>query len=176
MRPMGQASGNDPILAIGDQFAKGDKAKPLLHQTSVMTADALDDYWINPLGCLNSFHNNQGWSFESKLFDPLTEQLEMEKTRITLSHQQPNAVIERLKTRLQNVLAKCVVDGQSKSSKQFPEVKRAYQSSIHESIAYTPQFLFFGEDWVCFWFCLPNHQEKRTAYNQELVYSTQQDF
>ena len=131
MGPLPMSNGNKHILVIGDHFTKWYWAIPLLDQTAVSTANVLVDHWINRFGCPHSLHSDQGRNFESKLLEQLLHFLKVDKTRTTPFHPQSNAVIERLKKTLQNMLAKCIKEKQSNWLQQLPYVMMAYWSSVH---------------------------------------------
>ena len=174
MGPLPLSDGNKHILVIGDHFTKWYEAIPLPDQTAVTTANALVDHWISCFGCPHSLHSDQGRNFESKLFELLMQLLEMDKTRTTAFHPQSNAVIERMNKTLQNMLAKCVNEEQNNWSQQLPYVMMAYRSSVHESTAYTPQFLVFGQELSLPLDCMyPNPQENATTDIHEFVYNKQ---
>ena len=101
----------------------------------------------------------------------------MDKTRKTLFHPQSNAVIERMNRTLQNMLAKCINEKQSNWSEQLPYFMMAYQSSVHESTGYTPQFQVFGEELSLPLDCMyPNPQDNETPDIHEFVHNKQQAF
>ena len=53
----------------------------------------------------------------------------------------------------------------------------AYQSSVHESIRYTPQFLVFGQELSLSLDCMyPNPQKNETTDIHEFVHKKQQAF
>ena len=101
----------------------------------------------------------------------------MDKTRTTAFHPQSNAVIEGKNKTLQNMLAECENEEQSNWSQQLSFVMMAYQSSVHESTGYTPQFLDFGQELSVPLDCMyPNPQEKETTDIHEFLHNKQQAF
>ena len=99
----------------------------------------------------------------------------MDKTRTTPFYPQSNAVIERMNKTSQNMLTKSIKEEQSNWSQLLPYVMMAYRSSVHESTAYTPQFLVFGQELSLLLDCMyPNLQQNETADIHEFVHNKQQ--
>ena len=75
------------------------------------------------------------------------------------------------------MLAKCINEEENNWSQQLPYVMMAYQSSVHKSTGYTPQFLVFGQQLSLPLDCMyPNPQENTTADNHIFVHNKQQAF
>ena len=103
--------------------------------------------------------------------------LEMDKTRTTLFHPESNAEIEILNKALQIMLANYVNEKQSNWSQQLLYVMMAYQSSVHDSTRYTPEFLVFGQELSLILDCMyPNPQENETNDFHDFVHIKQQAF
>ena len=162
---------------IGDHSRKWYEAIPLPDQTAVKTANASVDLWISPFGCAYCLHSDQGRKFDSELFEKLMKLLQMDKTRTTLFHPQSKAVIEILNEALQNMLANYVNEEQSNWSQQLLHVLMAYQSSVHESTCYTPEFLVFGQELsLPLDFMYPNPQKNEITDFHDFVHNKQQAF
>ena len=143
--PFPVSNGNSYIALFGDHFTKWYEAVPLSDQTTEKTANALLEHWISRFGVPVSIYTDQGRNFESKLFQSLIQSLQIDKTQTTSFHPQSNAVIERMKRTLLNMLAETVDDFQSNWTQQLPYMMMAFRTSVHESTGYTPQCLVFGE-------------------------------
>ena len=112
MRHLSLSNGNEHMFVTRDRFTQWYEAKPLPDQIAVPNANAPVDLWIRQFGCPHSLHTDRGETFQSKLFKPAMQHLEMDKTRTTPVHPQSIAVNERMNKLLQNMLAKCVNEEQ----------------------------------------------------------------
>ena len=133
------------IALLGDHFTKWYEALPLADQTAELTATALLKHFYSRFGGPVSINTDQSRNFDSKLFQSLTQSLQIDKTQKTLFHPQSNAVMERMNRNSLIMLAKTVDDLQSNWTQQIPYVMMAFWTSVHESTGYTPQLLVFGE-------------------------------
>ena len=87
---------------------------------------------------------DQGRNFESALFQRLKTLIEINKTRTTSFHPQPNSIIERMNRTLLIMLTKNIDKQQANWSYFLPFVLMAYRSSVHESTGFTPNGLVLG--------------------------------
>ena len=146
MGPLPESNGHKVTPLIGDHFTKWYKAVPLLDQRASTTDTVFIEHWIIRFGCPRRIQIDQRRNFESLLFKNLLSLLEIDKSRTTAFHTQSKGVIERMNRTLQNMLAKWINAEQNNWSQQLPYVMMAYQSSVHESTGYTPQFLVHGRE------------------------------
>lgn len=83
------------ILVVTDLFTKYAWAIPTPDQTALTTARALWTHVIQPFGCPETFHSDQGPNFESKLVKGLCQVYGCHKTHTTPYHPQGNGACER---------------------------------------------------------------------------------
>lgn len=83
------------ILVMTDLFSKFAWAVPTPDQTAFTTARALWTHVIQPFGCPEVFHSDQGPNFESKLIKELCQIYWCRKGRTTPCHPMGNGACER---------------------------------------------------------------------------------
>ena len=132
------------ILVITDLFTKYAWAIPTLDQTAAATARALWTYVIQPFGCPETIHSDQGPNFESKLIKELCQLYGCRKTHTTPYHPQGNGACERFNQTLLNLLGTLEVEQHSNWVGYLPGLVESYNNTIHSSTSYTPAFLIFG--------------------------------
>ena len=164
MAPLLLSNGKKHMLLIGDNFSKWYEAIPPPNQTASTTLTALLEIRICRFGYPHSIHSDQGSNFESKRFKSLNQASQFDKSRTTAFRSQSNAIVERMNSTLQSVLAKCFSDEQSNWSQQLPYVLMAYRTSVHEFTCYTPHFRVYGQE-VCHLivFMYPNPSDQPPA-------------
>ena len=100
------------ILVITDLFTKYAWAILTLDQTAAATARVLWTHVIQPFGCPETLHSDQGPNFESKLIKELCRLYGCHKTHTTPYHPQGNRACERFKQTLLNLLGTLDVEQQ----------------------------------------------------------------
>lgn len=134
---------NIPVMT--DLFTKFAWAVPTLDQTAVTTARVLWNCVIQPFGCPERFHSNQGPGFESKLVQKLSEIYGGRKTHTTPNYPQRNGTCERFNQTLLNLLGTLDVEGQDQWASRLCFLTHAYNNSVHSSTGYAPTYLMFGQ-------------------------------
>lgn len=132
------------ILVITDLFTKFAWAVPTADQTALTTAKALWAAVLQPFGCPEVIHSDQGPNFESTLIQELCRMYGCRKTRTTPYHPQGNGGCERFNQTLLNLLGTLEVDQQSRWVDYLPSLIPAYNNSVHSSTGYAPTYLMFG--------------------------------
>ena len=86
---------NKFILVVSDYFPKWTESYPLPNQEATPVAEKLVNEFICRFGVCRKLHGDQGRNFESKVFAEICKLLDIEKTRTTPLHPQPDDVRER---------------------------------------------------------------------------------
>lgn len=132
------------ILVITDLFTKYAWAVPTTDQTAVTTARALWVAVIQPFGCPEVLHSDQGPNFESTVIKELCQLYGCRKTHTTPYHPQGNGGCERFNQTLLSLLGTLEIEQQHRWPEYLPALVQAYNNSIHSTTGYAPTFLMFG--------------------------------
>ncbi|KAG1926021.1 interleukin-1 receptor accessory protein-like 1-A [Pimephales promelas] len=132
------------ILVVTDLFTKFAWATPTLDQTAATTASALWRMVIQPFGCPEILHSDQGPNFESRVIQELSQLYGCRKTRTTSYHPQGNGGCERFNQTLLSLLGTLETDHQVQWTECLPALLQAYNNSVHSITGYAPAFLMFG--------------------------------
>lgn len=132
------------ILVMTDLFTKFAWAVPTIDQTAVTTAQALWKTVLQPFGCPEVFHSDQGPNFESAVIRELCQVYGCRKSRTTPYHPQGNGSCERFNQTLLNLLGTLEADQQSRWVDHLPYLLHAYNNSVHNVTGYAPSYLMFG--------------------------------
>ncbi|CAL9687389.1 unnamed protein product [Knipowitschia caucasica] len=132
------------ILVMTDLFTKFAWAVPTLDQTALTTARVLWKYVIQPFGCPEVLHSDQGANFESRLVHELCQVYGCRKSRTTPYHPMGNGACERLNQTVLNLLGTLEVEKHQRWAEYLPGLIQAYNNTVHASTGYAPAFLMFG--------------------------------
>ncbi|KAG1940728.1 interleukin-1 receptor accessory protein-like 1-A, partial [Pimephales promelas] len=132
------------ILVATDLFTKYAWAIPTPDQTAVTTAGVLWRAIIQPFGCPETLHSDQGPNFESRVIQELSRLYGCRKTRTTSYHPQGNGGCERFNQTLLGLLGTLEADQQNQWEECLPALVQAYNNSVHSTTGYAPAFLMFG--------------------------------
>lgn len=132
------------ILVATDLFTKYAWAIPTRDQTAATTAKMLLRHIIQPIGCPEQLHSDQGANFESALIKELCQYYNCRKSRTTAYHPQGNGACERFNQTLINMLSTLEEERRTRWVQCLPELLQAYNNSVHASTGYTPHYLMFG--------------------------------
>lgn len=132
------------ILVVTDLFTKYAWAIPTPDQTALTTARALWAHVIQPFGCPETFHSDQGPNFESKLVKELCKVYGCRKTHTTPYHPQGNGACERFNQTLLSLLGTLEVEQHSQWVGHLLGLIQSYNNTVHSSTSYAPSFLMFG--------------------------------
>lgn len=129
---------------VTDLFTKYAWAIPTLDQTACTTANALWKVVIQPFGCPETLHSDQGPNFESRIIQELCQLYGCRKTRTTPYHPQGNGGCERFNQTLLSLLGTLDADQQNNWVDCLPALVQAYNNSVHSTTGYAPSYLMFG--------------------------------
>lgn len=132
------------ILVMTDLFTKFAWAIPTPDQTALTTARVLWNAVIQPFGCPEMLHSDQGPSFESKLIQELCQMYGCRKSHTTPYHPMGNGTCERWNSTLLNLLGTLEAEQQDRWVDYLPTLVHAYNNSVHSSTGYAPTYLMFG--------------------------------
>ncbi|KAG1925606.1 interleukin-1 receptor accessory protein-like 1-A [Pimephales promelas] len=127
-----------------DLFTKYAWAVPTVDQTAVTTANALWRAVIQPFGCPETLHSNQGSNFESRVIQELSRLYGCRKTHTTSYHPQGNGGCERFNQTLLGLLGTLESEQQGQWAESLPSLLQAYNNSVHSVTGYAPSYLMFG--------------------------------
>ena len=137
--------GNKHVLVISDHFSKFTEAYALKDQTAESVAKILVNEWFVKKGPPEELHSDQGANFESKLVHEICKLYDIEKTRTSPYHPQGDGQVERFNRSLHKI-----INGLQDKSKEWDELLplaiSAYNSTIHETTKFTPNFLWHGRE------------------------------
>lgn len=131
------------ILVVTDLFTKYAWAIPTVDQTAITTANALWRYVIQPFGCPEIFHSDQGTNFESRVIHELCQLYGCKKTHTTPYHPQGNGGCERFNQTLLSLLGTLEEEQQGHWVDRLPAMVQAYNNSVHSTTGYAPTYLMF---------------------------------
>lgn len=132
------------ILVVTDLFTKYAWAIPTLDQTANVTATALWRAVIQPFGCPEFLHSDQGPNFESRVIKELCRVYGCTKTHTTPYHPQGNGCCERFNQTLLSLLGTLDQERQNDWVNNLPALVQAYNNSVHSTTGYAPTYLMFG--------------------------------
>ncbi|XP_062386073.1 uncharacterized protein LOC134073108 [Sardina pilchardus] len=132
------------ILVATDLFTKYAWAIPTSDQTAITTARALWSNVIQPFGCPETLHSDQGPNFEAKVVQELCQLYGCRKTRTTPYHPQGNGGCERFNQTLLGLLGTLEKEQQDRWVEYLPSLLQAYNNSVHSTTGYAPSYLMFG--------------------------------
>ncbi|XP_062386495.1 uncharacterized protein LOC134074829 [Sardina pilchardus] len=99
---------------------------------------------MQPFGCPEVLHSDQGANFESTLIHELCQLYGCRKTRTTPYHPQGNGSCERFNQTLLNLLGTLESEQQNRWVEHLPSLLHAYNNSVHATTGYAPSYLMFG--------------------------------
>ena len=139
-------AGNVYILTVVDHFTKFGQAYPIRHHDAQTIAKVLCSRYFSIFGIPKSILTDNGRDFESVLMKELCTALQIDKLRTTFYKPSTNSACERWHRTLNSMLAKCTEKSQKDWDDRVPDVLAAYNSSVHTSTGYSPNFLIFGRE------------------------------
>ncbi|MEK7747619.1 MAG: DDE-type integrase/transposase/recombinase, partial [Nitrospirota bacterium] len=140
-------SGNRCILTIVDLFTKYGVAVPMPDQTAETVSRTFQSQWMLRFGAPRRLLTDQGRNFESRLIANLCTIWRIDKVRTTSYHPAGNGACERLNRTIKNNLQRLMNESRLEEWDQFlPDAVFAYNTSVHSSTSFTPQYLMFGSE------------------------------
>lgn len=116
------------ILVMTDLFTKFAWAIPTADQMATATAHALWNHVIQPFGCPETLHSDQGPNFESKLILELCNLYGCRKSHTTPYHPQGNGGCGRFNQTLLNLLGTLETEKQNRWPEYLPGLVHAYSN------------------------------------------------
>ena len=92
------------------------------------------------------FLTDNGKEFENELCRELCRLMGIEKQRTTFYTPQCNGCVERWHATMNSLLAKTVQTHQRDWPQRLPYAVAAYNSTVHNSTGFSPNFLMFGRE------------------------------
>ena len=132
-------------------FTKFVIAWPIRSKSAITVARGLVDRVFLPFGTPRLLLTDNGKEFENELCAELCRLLDIEKQKTTFYRPQCNGGIERWHSTMHSMLAKVIDVHQKDWHVRLPFVVAAYNSSVHETTKFTPNFLFLVESWGRRW-------------------------
>jgi ribA/ribD-fused uncharacterized protein len=141
---------NKYIVVFICYFSKMAVAVPIPNMKATTVARALLERWVCYFGCPLELHTDQGTQYCSQVFEGLCSMLGIEKTRTTPLRPQGDGLCERFNRTLVDMLNCVGGDYPYEWDILVPVVTMAYNSSVQESTAETPNAMVYGRE-----LCLP---------------------
>ena len=139
-------SGNKWILVCMDYFTKYVTIMPIPnHQAKTLAKHLVKEVFCK-IGIPLRLHSDQGTDFLSHLFMEVCQVFQIHKTRTSPWRPQSDGMVERFNRTVGSMMKQYVNDTQSDWDEYLPLCSLAYNSTIHSSTGYSPNFLMFGRD------------------------------
>jgi len=136
------------IMTACDSFTRFVIAVPLRSKTALAVARALVREVVLKFGIPHRILTDLGGEFQNELWQEMCKLLGIDRLRTTAYCPSTNGKIERWHRSLHSMMAK-VLDAKQKNWVEFlPFVTAAYNSTVHGSTSFTPNFLLFGRELV----------------------------
>jgi hypothetical protein len=137
------AQGNRYILTISDYFTKFVEAAALPSKHAVGVAQVLFKIFMR-MGIPRVLTTDNGKEFKNTLDDEMAKLLGIKRIFTTPYHPQANGLDERFNGTLQGMLVKFIKDKRDQWDELLDTCVYAYNTSVHESTAFSPFELMFG--------------------------------
>jgi len=121
---------------------------PLRNKTAVSAAQVLVREVFLKLGIPFQILTDLGGEFQNELWKEMCELLGVTRLRTTAYSPSTNGKVERWHRSLHAMMAKIVDIKQKKWVEFLPFVTAAYNSTVHGSTSFSPNFLLFGRELV----------------------------
>ncbi len=141
---------NKYIIVFICYFSKMAVAVPIPDMSAVTVARALLERWVCYFGCPLELHTDRGAQYCSQVFEELCKLLGIARTHTTPLRPQGDGLCERFNRTLVDMLNCVGQDFEYEWDILTPVVTMAYNSSVQESIAETPNKMVYGRE-----LCLP---------------------
>jgi len=136
------------IMTACDSFTRFVIAVPLRNKTAFSVARALVHEVVLKFGIPHSILTDLGSEFQNELWKEMCQLLGIGRLRTTAYCPSTNGKIERWHRSLHAMMAKVVDVKQKKWVEFLPFVTAAYNSTVHDSTSFSPNFLLFGRELV----------------------------
>ena len=136
------------VLMIVDNASKYIMAIPTANMTSEVTAEAIITKWVPLFGVCDTIICDNGPGFKSKLFQNICDRLQISMNNSTPYNPRSNGLVEVNNKLIGTMLFSMVQDKVNKWNQFLDFVISAYNSSIHSTTNFTPNFLVFGRELI----------------------------
>lgn len=140
-------SGNRFVLVIVDIYSRWTEAYPLTDSAAETIAEAFYVNFIARFGSPKRLHSDLGPNLNARVVHTLCDVYEIDRSHSVPYYPQGNGVVERLNRVLQDIIAKRLMDKDSRDwDKELPAAVFAYNVSPHVETKCSPYFLFFNRE------------------------------
>ncbi|ROT84205.1 putative DNA replication complex GINS protein PSF2 [Penaeus vannamei] len=129
-----------------DYFTKWPEAYALPDHEAEAVAEAFVNNFITRFGVPRELHLDQGWEFESVVFQECCQLLGIKKTHTTALRPQSDGLVERFHRMLIHQVAKYCSSDQRDWDVKLLSLLMAYLSAQHEATTHTPAKLMFDRE------------------------------
>jgi len=136
------------IMTTCDSFTRFVIAVPLRNKTALSVARALVHEVILKFGVPFAILTDLGAEFQNELWKEICRLLGISRLQTTANSPSTNGKVERWHRSLHSMMAKVVDSKQKKWVEFLPFVTAAYNSTVHGSTSFTPNFLLFGRELI----------------------------
>ena len=136
------------ILTACDSFTRFVIAVPLRNKSALSVARALVHEVILKYGVPFTILTDLGAEFQNELWREMCRLLGISRLKTTAYSPSTNGKIERWHRSLHSMMAKVVDVKQKKWVEFLPFVTAAYNSTVHGSTSFSPNFLLFGRELI----------------------------
>lgn len=134
------------IIVAMDYFTKYVSIMPVVNHQAETVAQVLVNEVFTKVGIPCSLHSDMGSDFVSNLFTEVCRIFQIDKTRTSPFRPQSDGMVERFNRTMGAMLRQFVSNTQENWDEFLPLCAMAYNSSVHSSTGYTPNYLMFGRE------------------------------
>jgi transposase InsO family protein len=139
-------SQNRFIVVAMDYFTKYVSIIPVPNHKAETVAKVMVNEVFTKIGIPCSLHSDMGSDFVSHLFTEVCRIFQIDKTRTSPFRPQSDGMVERFNRTMGMMLRQFVSNTQEDWDEFLSLCAMAYNSSVHNSTGYTPNFLMFGRE------------------------------
>lgn len=136
------------VLLIVDNASKYIMAVPTANMTAEVTAEALITKWMPLFGVCDTIICDNGTGFKSKLFQNICDRLQITMNNSSPYNPRANGLVEVNNKLLGTMLFSMVKDKVNEWNQFLDFVISGYNSSIHTTTKFSPNYLVFGRELV----------------------------
>ena len=136
------------VLLIVDNASKYVMGIPTANMTAEATAEAIITKWVPLFGLCDNIICDNGSGFKSKLFQNICNRLQIHMNNSTPYNPRSNGLVEVNNKLLGTMLFSMVGDKTNEWNQYLDFVISGYNSSVHTTTRYSPNFLVFGRELI----------------------------